>query len=219
MQASMSVWPSSWKVSTNFSGVPRTSRKWTKKILPCFPKWRIAAGRSSVIRREVALAERDAVDRAGHHVDQALEVLDAAHDPARCREWVRAAGRPGACASLTFAFSATGHDRFQEVASVLPQECLLGDLAILRQRRVLHQRVVEAGGKRAAACRACGGGAHPVEPASSRSTRPGCPAGPCCESGRWPFDLVVAAGQGQLNLALVGGGRLSSTSSSRPSLA
>ena len=47
-QANISVFPSSWKVSTNFSGVPRTSRKWTKKIL--FPKCRMAAGRWSVIK-------------------------------------------------------------------------------------------------------------------------------------------------------------------------
>src|SRR5919198_914670 len=49
MHASMSVWPSSWKVSTKDAGTPRTSRKWTKKILPCSPNCRIAAGTSSVI--------------------------------------------------------------------------------------------------------------------------------------------------------------------------
>src|SRR6187401_2438690 len=49
MHAAMSVGPSSTNVSTKLSGVPRTSRKWTKWIRPASPKWRIAAGRSSVI--------------------------------------------------------------------------------------------------------------------------------------------------------------------------
>ena len=45
----MSVGPSSTNVSTKRSGVPRTSRKWTKWMRPAAPKRRIAAGRSSVI--------------------------------------------------------------------------------------------------------------------------------------------------------------------------
>ena len=46
----MSVGPSSTNVSTNRSGVPRTSRKCTKWMRPAAPNRRIAAGRSSVIR-------------------------------------------------------------------------------------------------------------------------------------------------------------------------
>ena len=47
MQASMSVMPSSWKVSTKSSAEPRTSRKWPNAIRSCAPKCRITAGRSS----------------------------------------------------------------------------------------------------------------------------------------------------------------------------
>ena len=92
------------------------------------------------------------------------------------------------------------HDGLEEVLEVLPQ-LLLGHDAVLGQRGVLHQLVVEAGGQRAAARRHGGRGAHPVEDrhplvAPARDAQRAHVADQL-DGG---LDLLVAAGQAQLGL-------------------
>src|SRR5438132_7270711 len=87
MHSSKSGLPSSCQVSSNFSAVPRRSRKWTENTLFCRPKWRITSGRLSVMSVKLALAQGNAVERTGHEVQQALVVLNAAHDAPHTANW------------------------------------------------------------------------------------------------------------------------------------
>ena len=152
MHAAMSVGPSSTNVSTNRSGVPRTSRKWTKWIRPCDPE--AADGGGEVVRhqRDVPLAHRHPVRRARLELEDAVvrvERADDAPDPAKRRErrvvrverepHARLLRRPGRPARGTT--RGVSHSRSSATG------------ASGASGRVLPGRDVEAGGRRAAARR------------------------------------------------------------------
>src|SRR5262249_50665990 len=99
---------------------------------------------------EIALTQRNPVYAAGHQVQQALEVLNAAHDTPQAanrreRRIVRVHGE------LYVGFFGNRDYTFQEVFQVLP-EFVLGHDTVFGQRRILHQRIIVAGDQSAAAC-------------------------------------------------------------------
>ena len=95
-------------------------------------------GTRQVIRHqgEVALAEGNAVDRAGVKVQQALVVLDGAHDPSQATDR-REGGVIRVHGELQVGFFGHRHHRIQEVLQVLPQR-LFGDDAVFGQGGILQ---------------------------------------------------------------------------------
>ena len=78
-------------------------------------------GRGQIVghQPEVALAERDAADRARHQIQQALEVLDAAHDPADAANR-RKRRVVGVHRQLHIPLLGHWHDLLEEVFQVFP---------------------------------------------------------------------------------------------------
>src|SRR5207302_6222643 len=99
--------------------------------------------------REVTLAQGNAVHWTWHQVQQALVVVDAAHDPShaangRKRRVIRVHGQ------LDVRLFRHGDHAPQEVLEVVPQG-FLRDRTKLRRRRIAQQLRIEAGDDRTAA--------------------------------------------------------------------
>ena len=195
----MSVGPLSWKVSTKCSRVAADVAEVDEEdLLLAAP---FARQRFDVLAHglEIGLAEGDAVDRAGDDFEDAAVVFGAGQDAADAAQ-----RRDGRIVGVQGHFDAgglgDGDDLLQEVLEIGP-DLLLGDLAPLGQALGLGGGVVEFGGEGAAALGHVGPGAIPAQaghPVVAQDGDFGAAQG--VDGGLVVFDLLVAAGQAELDL-------------------